>query len=75
MCVVVGEERVRLQPHALEDPQVKHLMKVQCIPVVYCIYFHTFLCILIHILSYLILFLIFVILSIFLSSLSCLFIF
>ena len=25
---MVGEERVRLQPHALEDPQVQHLIKV-----------------------------------------------
>uniref|UniRef100_A0A1X7SJ05 Uncharacterized protein n=1 Tax=Amphimedon queenslandica TaxID=400682 RepID=A0A1X7SJ05_AMPQE len=26
--MLVGEERVRLQPHALEDPQVQHLIKV-----------------------------------------------
>ena len=26
--LVVGEERIRLQPHALEDPQVQHLIKV-----------------------------------------------
>lgn len=28
LWLVVGEERVRLQPHALEDPQVQHLIKV-----------------------------------------------
>ena len=28
--LVVGEERFRLQPHALEDPPVKNLITVSC---------------------------------------------
>ena len=39
--LVVGEERIRLQPHALEDPQVQHLIKVSSnynlIYVLYCL--------------------------------------